>query len=385
MNENKILLVDDEPNLLFSMQRQLRKRFTVLTAQSGEEALEIMKKKGPVAVIMSDMHMPGMDGVKLLAMIKDSYPETVRIMLTGDDGQGTAAQAVNTGHIFRFLTKPCSSAVLITTIAVAVRQYHLITSEKELLNKTVKDSITVMAEMLSLANAPAFSCGYRIKPLVKYIAQKLQLPNLWQYELAALMSQLGCITLPVEVLQKVHAGVELSEEEQKMYDNHPEVGSRLIQKISRLGTVAAIIKYQLYSFYNTDEADLLEEEIGVGAGILKIAIDYDLLRQQDVDHGEAVKRMRGRKNIYSPEILKRLETYRPQKIHTVISNLSFKDVVPGMIAARDVLAKNGTLLIPKNQEITWTTIQGLANFEKQIGIVEPICVHRAEHEEVCDR
>ena len=78
----KILLVDDEPNVLQAMQRQLRKRFRVVIAEGGEEALTALKSKGPFAVIVSDMRMPGMDGVQLLTRVKDNFPDTVRIMLT---------------------------------------------------------------------------------------------------------------------------------------------------------------------------------------------------------------------------------------------------------------------------------------------------------------
>ncbi|MBU1232052.1 MAG: response regulator [Proteobacteria bacterium] len=371
---DKILLVDDEPNVLQSMQRQLRKRFNITTAESGNDALAKLKEQGPFAVIISDMRMPGMDGVQLLSRVKSTFPDTVRIMLTGNADQETATEAVNVGQIFRFLNKPCSTAVLATSIALAVRQYNLITAEKELLNKTLKGSISVMAELLSLANATAFSSGYRIKSMVKHIAQELQLTNPWQYEVAALMSQIGCITLPTDILHKLHAGITLSAEEQEMYENHPNVGSKLIRKIPRLEKVAAMIEHQLRSFDCCDKEDSLEEEITLGAETLKAVIEYDLLRQQDLGHLQALKRMRKRSGEYNPNILNILELHRPKEVHATIKNLSFKDIIPGMIAVEDVFAKNGTMLIPKNQEITWPVIQSLTNFEKHIGIIEPIRV-----------
>jgi len=122
----KNLLVDDEPNVLESMQRQLRNRFDVKSAQSGEEALEVLRTGGPFALIVSDMRMPGMDGVQLLSLVKDMYPDTVRIMLTGNADQETAVEAVNAGQIFRFLSKPCSTATLATALALAARHYRLI-------------------------------------------------------------------------------------------------------------------------------------------------------------------------------------------------------------------------------------------------------------------
>ncbi len=376
----KILLVDDEPNVLQSMQRQLRKRFKVMTAESGDEALAVLKSKGPFAVIVSDMRMPGMDGVQLLSRVKGSFPDTVRIMLTGNADQETASEAVNTGQIFRFLTKPCSTAVLATSLALAVRQYNLLTAEKELLNKTVKGSIMVMAELLSLSNATAFSSGYRIKPMVKQIVGDLHLSSLWQYEVAALMSQIGCITLPGDILHKLHAGIILSDEERQMYENHPKVGSKLIRKIPRLEKVAAMIENQLRPFDYCAEQGPLDEEVCLGGEILKATIEYDLLRQQDFAHLQAIKRMRKRSGEYNPKILDLLEKHKPKDAHATIRNLSFKDVIPGMVAVEDVFAKNGAMLIPKGQEISWPVIQSLTNFEKQIGIVEPIRVRMANNE-----
>lgn len=374
MMTEKILLVDDEPNVLQSMQRQLRKRFKVVVAESGDEALSILKDKGPFAVIVSDMRMPGMDGVQFLSKAKDSFPDTVRIMLTGNADQETASEAVNAGQIFRFLTKPCSTAVLVTSLALAVRQHKLITVEKELLNDTLKGSITVMAELLSLANATAFSGSYRIKPLVKHIVDDLQLTNPWRYEVAGMMSQLGCITLPSDILHKLQAGISLSEEEQQMYDKHPQVGSRLIQKIPRLEKVAAMIENQLHSTASCEEMDALEEDVCIGAEILKASIEYDMLRQQDIGHLQAIRGMRRKEGEYNLTILASMRNYKPDNVQVIIRNISFMDVVPGMVAVENVFAKNGTMLIPKGQEITWNVIQSLMNFEKQIGIVEPIRV-----------
>ena len=240
----KILFVDDEPNVLQSIQRQLRKRFELETAESGDEALKVLKERGPFAVIVSDMRMPNMNGVELLTRIKDLYPETVRLMLTGNADQETAMEAVNSGQIFRFLTKPCPQATFITSLALALRQYRLITAEKELLQKTLKGSVTVLSELLGIAHPLAFSAGLRIKKYMVTLAEALALPNPWQYEIAALMSQIGCITLPGDVLSKVYADQELTPEESEMYAEHPLTGASLLEKIPRLEQVTKMIEWQ---------------------------------------------------------------------------------------------------------------------------------------------
>ena len=90
------------------------------------------------------MWMPGMDGIKLLARVKNLYPDTVRIMLTGNADQETAIEAVNCGQIFRFLTKPIPPEALTNSLDLAIREYRLITAEKELLSQTLKGSVNVL-------------------------------------------------------------------------------------------------------------------------------------------------------------------------------------------------------------------------------------------------
>ena len=102
-----ILCVDDDANLLEGLKRQLRKQFTLETALSGEAGLVVVKEDGPFAVVVSDMRMPGMNGARFLAQVRAMAPDTVRILLTGQTDIQDAIVAVNEGHIFRFLTKPC--------------------------------------------------------------------------------------------------------------------------------------------------------------------------------------------------------------------------------------------------------------------------------------
>ena len=382
MTTETLLFVDDEPNVLQAMVRQLRRRFTILTAESGNEALEILKAKGPIAVIICDMRMPGMDGIQLLTQVKALYPDTVRIMLTGNADQETAAEAVNTGQIFRFLTKPCATSVLITSLSLALRQYRLLTAEKELLNKTLKGSINVLSELLSLANATAFSSGYRIKETVRKLAEMSDLSNLWQYEVAALMSQVGCITLPPDILQKKQSGGELTSEEIETFINHPKVGAQLVGQIPRLESVAAMIEHQLldHDDFIGESVSSLSEDIQTGAQILRAVIDYDRLLYMGVEHSRALIRMEKDEGAYNPQIIEFLSTIEVNSAPVVVASISFKDVVPGMVAEKDVFAKNGALIIPKGQEITWQIIQGLNNFLKHIGIQEPIVVRLAEVE-----
>jgi len=121
----KILFVDDEPQVLEGFQRLLQPEFRVETAVSGAEALTKLAESGPFAVVVCDMRMPEMDGLQLLQKIKRSFPEVMRIMLTGNTDQPTAVKAVNDGNVFRFLNKPCDEHLLRQTLHSALVVYRL--------------------------------------------------------------------------------------------------------------------------------------------------------------------------------------------------------------------------------------------------------------------
>ena len=105
----RVLCVDDDSNILLGYQRALRKQFQIEVALGGAEGLAAVRNRGPYAVIVADMRMPDMNGVELLAQVREIAPDTVRMMLTGNADQQTALVAVNQGHIFRFMTKPCAA------------------------------------------------------------------------------------------------------------------------------------------------------------------------------------------------------------------------------------------------------------------------------------
>ncbi len=141
--KDKILLVDDDAMVLAGLKRQLRNQFSIDTALSGEEALQLLRENGPYAVIISDFMMPGMNGVEFLSKVKRSNPDTIRMMLTGTADMPTAIKAVNEGNIFQFHPKPCPTETLSKAIQSGLTQY----------NKTITDQNQLRKVKVSLAQA----------------------------------------------------------------------------------------------------------------------------------------------------------------------------------------------------------------------------------------
>jgi response regulator RpfG family c-di-GMP phosphodiesterase len=237
---DKVLFVDDERHILDAFRNNLRKRFAVTTAQGPEAGLQALETEGPFATVVSDLKMPGMDGVAFLSRAREISPDTTRIMLTGHAGMDASIQAVNQGQVFRFLTKPCPMPDLLAALEAGVRQYRLITAERELLHGTLRGTIKLLTEALGLANPLAFGKSQRIKALVGRLSKVMTMKSTLELELAAMLSHIGCMGLPQQILEKVETGKKLTAQESSLYREHPRLGAMLIQHIPRLGCSASI-------------------------------------------------------------------------------------------------------------------------------------------------
>jgi len=138
--ENRILLLDDEPNILAALKRVLMDEpYEILDADSGEKGLEILHAK-PCKVVISDERMPGMGGAEFLSRVKDKFPETVRILLTGYASIDAAMKAVNDGEIYRFFMKPWDDTDLRMAIRSAIEKYDLQNENERLLEVVRKQA-----------------------------------------------------------------------------------------------------------------------------------------------------------------------------------------------------------------------------------------------------
>ncbi|MCK9329881.1 MAG: response regulator, partial [Candidatus Cloacimonetes bacterium] len=199
--EEKILFVDDEENVLQAFKRNFYKIFNLSTALSGNEAIALINEN-EFAVVITDMRMPEMNGIELLDKIKDISPDTVRMMLTGYADIETTLNAVNQGNIFRFMTKPWPSDQLQRMIIAGIRQYRMIKTEKEILEKTLSGIIQLLNQILALTNPIAMDKTHRMYNYAKHIINKLNIEDSWQFEIASLLSQLGCINLSDDLFLK---------------------------------------------------------------------------------------------------------------------------------------------------------------------------------------
>lgn len=355
----KILLVDDDSNVLDGYRRSLNKEFLLETAEGGAQALAMAAETGPYAVVISDMRMPGMDGIQLLSHIKATAPDTIRVILTGNADTETAINAINEGSIFRFLNKPCRREEMARTITAALVQYRLVTAEKQLLEQTLSGSLQVLTEVLSLVNPAAFSRAERARRYIHHIVSSMKLGNPWQYEVAAMLSQLGCVTLAPETIEAVYRGETLSPEEQAQYEAHPSVAYTLLSKIPRLEPIAWMIEQQNRREPGGDDSKV--PDLRLGAEILRLVLAYERLIHNGASRNEAAHTLALQNKNFSPAFFQTLVTLDPNAEEGETRKYQVEDLAPGMLIQEEIHTLAGTLVVSKGQEVTPAVILKLKN------------------------
>jgi response regulator RpfG family c-di-GMP phosphodiesterase len=380
MNE-KVLCVDDDPNVVAGFQRNLRRRFTIDTALNGNDCLRMVETKGPYAVVVADMNMPGINGVELLARLHQLAPDTIRIMLTGNADQHTAMEAVNHGQIFRFLTKPCTTDALGQALEAGIKQYRLVTAEKELLEKTLGGSIQVLTEILSLVEPQFFGRAQMLRDYMRLLAPALKIEEVWELEAAAMLAQIGFVTIPAEIIQKERQGTPLSETEKVMLGRVQEISSKLLEKIPRLEGVSKIIRYQNKNYDGTGAPydPVSGDALPIAARMLRMLSDFVKKEIQGTPRSEILQELRGRKGAYDPKVLDAaaatLLNDNSPATKTGQSVLA-KDLCVGQVLLSGLMTNDDVLIVPAGTVISESLLEKVENFSALAGIKEPIYVKK---------
>ncbi|MCG8591344.1 MAG: response regulator [Proteobacteria bacterium] len=371
-----VLCVDDEPQILEGLQLHLRRGYRVSIAASGAEGLARIREEGPFVVVISDMRMPEMSGAEFLARVRTEAPDTVRILLTGQADVESTVQAVNEGGIFRFLTKPCPPDRLRETVAAAVEQWRLVHAERELLEGTLRSSVRVLTESLGLVSPPAFNCASRLENVVAQLSGELGLPDKWQYEVAAMLSQMGCISLPVAILDKCAAGEALDADEERAYRAHPSVASELIGSVPRLETVAEMIRGQLDPVDVSALPDQPEdwEPAVLGSQLLRAGLLLDRRVALGRSPAAAVQELRQEKCDLPDFLMAALENVEIPQEEWTRSTVTADQLVAGMVLDGDARGTDGLLVAAKGTKLSPALVLRLRNFASSAGLEEPLRV-----------
>lgn len=377
----RILLVDDEQSILDALRRQLRREFSVETANGGEEGLTVLRQHGPFVVVVSDFRMPGMDGAAFLAAARAAAPETTRVLLTGQaDLPGTAA-VVNEGQVFRLLLKPVGQDELIAALRDCVAYHRLQMAEKVLLEQTLQGSVRALMDVLALSSPTVFARTNRVRRVTSAVLDLVNTPDRWAIDLAAALGQLGAVSLPPAVTRRIESGLELTSTEKTMVDAVPEVSEQLLSNIPRLEPVRTAIRYATkgYDGTGTPQDGIAGDEIPLGARILRLVHDYDDLTARGTSGQFALNLLQKRASKYDPYLLEKLTHVVSGQGYEVTRMVKAAELQPGMIIEADIKTGTGTVLVMRGHEVTPTLLARIRNFAAMPdGIAEPIEVRAPE-------
>lgn len=249
-------------------------------------------------------------------------------------------------------------------------------AERELLDKTLRGCLKVLSDVLSLLNPDALGRAARLNRYACQIAAEMGISEMWQIETAAMLSQIGCIILPEEILQKVCRGEKLTPEETQLYNMHVSISSDLISKIPRMENIAKITLYQEknYDGSGIPPDACAGKNIPLGSRILKVCMDFDALLRYGLSKGRALAQLHQRAGWYDAKVLIALAQVIGLEAKYEVQNLKVQQLRENMILDEDVRNNKGILLITKDQVLTRPLLFHLQNFVESTGVKEPIRV-----------
>jgi response regulator RpfG family c-di-GMP phosphodiesterase len=415
-----VLFVDDEKHILSSIRRLIRPlKLTTFFAESGADGLKILEENH-IDLVVSDMRMPEMDGAQFLTKVKQNWPSTVRVLLTGYADISSTIEALNNGGIYRYISKPWDDDELKTIVLDALKLKRLERERKELglltktqnielqdLNKnleakveartletrtahkklnatfqSLRDSynsfVQVFSSVINKRDSLKRAESQVVADLAKEIAKALKLKDetVQAVYYAALLHQLGKISYPDKLLNKPED--EMSQEEKLQYQEYPLIGEAALTAIQGLERSARFIRQHTELYDGSGYPDKVSHnKILSGARIIRAVRDYiglqtGVISQIKLSADNAFTKIESSSGtLYDPVVVKALAHFR-QKYD--ISSLYHDEVeifshgmAPGMRLTQDLINQNGLLLISKGHLLSAHIIEKILAIEKREG------------------
>lgn len=378
---DRILVIDDDHNLLSSFRRQFQDKFDLTTAEGGEAGIAAAQAaqdgKAPFAVVISDMRMPGLDGIETLKRVREVSPESVRMMLTGNADQQTASTAINRGNIFRFYNKPVVASELMEGIEAGIEQHRLITAERDLLQRTLAGSVKVLTDFISFADPAAHARTARLQDWITLLTEKFKMPKRWQLEMAASLVPIGRVAIPADIVAKRRAGEALTEVERSLIERTPEVARGLVANIPRLEKVAEIVYLQDRGYDGSGfPADgPAGKEIPLDARLLKLLKDLVDATDGGPPTKAAFQSLDARQNQYDPELLAGVRACLlplASADSRGVTELPTLSLCPGMQILTDIRLAKGYLFLAAGTHLTEDQVARIRNMGKLFDFIDPI-------------
>ena len=412
-----LLFVDDEVNILSSIKRLFRPLgYRIFTAESGAQGLEILERES-VDLVVSDMRMPEMNGAQFLEKVRQKWPETVRILLTGYAEIGSTIDAINKGQIYRYISKPWEDNDITLTIKLALQQKMLEREKRRLealthkQNEELKDlnanleekvrarteevrqtmaflevaheklkksfitSVRVFSNLIEMRDASMVGHSRRVAELARAIAQRIGMSDAEVQDvfIAGLLLDVGKIGLSDSLLNKTFSS--LSSEERGSVTKYPIKGQVALMALDQLQGAALLIRNHRERFDGAGYPDrLVGLAIPQGARILALAKDYDAVQigaliNKRLKQADAVLYIQeGRGGRYDPTIVDAfmnviIGSAAPMPTKPELA-MRLEKIKAGMVLSRDLITKGGELLLAKDYILDEHLIGQIESFER---------------------
>lgn len=218
--------------------------------------------------------------------------------------------------------------------------------------------------MLSLTNPIIFARSVEIREYITQLIRNLQLPKGWMFELSAMLSQIGLVSVPHEIVEKLYEGKTLNKKETVLYNSHPEAGYKMLEGIPRLGSVAEIIRFQRRPCNdrpvtkNADDRKLIH----LGNDILHAVIDYDQRRSGGENNEQILEDMLEQPERYNCTVVRALKKLKRKAVSSPETYVDAHSLHQGMVLADNIITEDGVLVVPKGQPVTVIIAKRLQNY-----------------------
>jgi response regulator RpfG family c-di-GMP phosphodiesterase len=412
-----ILFVDDEANILSSLKRLFRPLgYTIFTAEGGAQGLEIMERE-TIDLVVSDMRMPEMNGAQFLEKVREKWPDTVRILLTGYAEIGATIDAINKGQIYRYVSKPWEDNDITLIVRHALQQKIL---EREKLrleeltlrqNEELKDlnanleqkvlsrteevrqamsflevahdglkksfitSVRVFSNLIELRNPGKVGHSKRVADLARTLAKNMGMSaaEVQDTFVAGLLLDIGKIGLPDRLLDRPLQSLSVDERTEVI--KYPVKGQLALMALEQLHGAATLIRSHRERFDGMGYPDRLSGlDIPLGARILAVAEDYDaaligtafIKPLKLADASLSIQDGKGKR--YDPAVVSALLKELGNSGDTAQDSseiiLRSGQLLPGMTLSRDLTTHSGDILLAKGHVLKEQLIEQINGFER---------------------
>ena len=420
-----ILVVDDEPGILSSLRRLLRPAgYRIFTAEGGQAGLSILEQEA-VDLVISDMRMPEMNGAQFLEQVRNRWPGTTRILLTGYADVSSTIEAINRGEIYRYIAKPWDDNDLTLIIRDALEHRRLQNENARLLvltraqndelrdlnanledkvkqrtaeieqinsflnqaNEKLKQNFLVSIKMFSglmeLRGGSMAGHSRRVADLSRKLAAQMGLDAREQQDVffAGLLHDIGKIGFTDTLLSRPVS--RMNGEDQGLYRRHSVAGESALMPLDELKDVAKLVRAHHERFDGQGFPDGLEgSNIPIGARILSVVNDYDGLQTGTLSErrmtAEEAKTMilQSRGKRYDPEVAKAFVELLGGLGNEIVREraVSHADLKVGMVLSRDLLSREGVLLLSADFVLDIRLVKQIQDYARRENHAIPIYI-----------